>query len=111
MAPQTAARQYMEPTDKSIPPVIMTKVAPTAMIAKNEVFLARLSRLSARRNLFTVTTPPVSRLGTLSEPQNRESNNPSASRTPNSPVSLNRKRRGAVIAAESGADSTLGKIG
>ena len=111
MAPQTAARQYIEPTDRSMPPVIMTNVAPTAMIAKNDVFLASSPKLSARKNLLTVLMPPVSRLCTSSEPPKMESNNPSASNTPSSPVSLTRGRFEAVTVTERGADSLSGMIG
>ncbi len=93
MAPHTAARQYIEPTDRSIPPEMMTNVAPTAMMAKNEVFLASLSRLSARKNLLTVRASPVCRSRTCSEPPKMDNSRARTTTTPSSPVSFNRGKR------------------
>ena len=62
------------------------------MMAKNEVFLANLPRLSARRNLLTVSTvpalggPDLERTAKNCEQQSQHED------TPSSPVSLNRKQ-------------------
>ncbi len=96
MAPHTAARQYTEPTERSIPPEMTTKVAPTAIMAKKEVFLASLSRLSARKNLLTVWASPVCRSRTSSDPPKTDNTRARAITTPRSPVSFNRGMRRAT---------------
>ena len=47
----------MLPTDRSIPPVMITSAMPAAITAKKLVFFASSSRLSARMNLFAVPPP------------------------------------------------------
>ena len=94
----TDARAYTAPTDKSMPPQMMTKVAPTAMMAMKLVSLASCVRLRAFRNLFlSITTLSVSpawfclNSGIRTEPPKRVNSNPSRKITTSKPPSCRRK--------------------
>src|SRR5690606_19211970 len=50
ITPSTPARAATEPTDRSMPPVMITMVTPTAMTAFTDVCEPRLNKLSAVRN-------------------------------------------------------------
>ena len=54
MPATTDDRAIRLPTDKSMPPAMITKVIPTAMIAITAIWLATFSRLSVRRNVGQV---------------------------------------------------------
>ena len=100
----------MAPTLRSIWPAMITKVMPTAMIAKKLVSLASWVRFSALRNLFTrclaamrfpsassVNTlwrsplGPVSKRGRSTDPPKRVSNAPNTRTTTSSPASASRR--------------------
>ena len=51
------ASAYVEPTDRSIPPLMITNVMPAAMIPMNDAASATLRRLSADPNDGTVKVP------------------------------------------------------
>src|ERR1700687_2298237 len=98
----------MAPTERSIPPVMMTKVIPTAMIAKKLVSLAIWTIVLALKNLLTdskagtfcpdafvantLTLLPwgfVSNFGSCTDPPNIARSNPSAIITKMRPPSGN----------------------
>src|SRR6478752_5451033 len=112
----------MAPTERSMPPEMITIVAPTAMIAMKEVSLASCVRVLAFRNLFTsfkagscspcafvMKTRSCSPLafvcstGTLTRPPKMASNAPSTMLTMTRPSSWKRKAR---LAATVGAELT-----
>src|ERR1051325_6563438 len=101
----------MAPTDKSMPPEMMMKVAPTAMMAMKLVSLASWVRFCAFRNLFfSISTGSVSpaelrrvtrsgspaslvrRSGTFTEPPKMASRRPSRRMTRSRPPSWKRTR-------------------
>src|SRR6185503_7533548 len=94
IAESTDARAYIAPTERSIPPAMITNVAPTAMMAMKLVSLASWARLRALRNLFFSTiTRSVSPLAVLwnstmrTLPPNAVSTAPSRRTTRTSPIS------------------------
>ncbi len=59
-AVRTAARASIEPTDRSMPPEMMTKVIPMAMIARKEAETARLEKFCRLAKLSPNTrAPPI----------------------------------------------------
>src|SRR6516165_6132421 len=110
-APQTDAKAYIEPMDRSIPPVMITTVIPTAIIAKKLVSLAICTSVRALKNLLTdsnagtfwpasLVSKTLSRLpsgvvcilGSRTEPPKTASSNPSAIITIMRPPSGNFER-------------------
>ena len=57
---RTAARASIEPTDRSMPPEMMTKVIPMAMIARKEAATAMLEKFCRLAKLSPNTrAPPI----------------------------------------------------
>ncbi|GMA84843.1 hypothetical protein GCM10025868_00930 [Angustibacter aerolatus] len=56
-AERMTASAYVDPTDRSMPPLMITNVMPAAMMPMNDAARATLRRLSAEPNDGTVTTP------------------------------------------------------
>ena len=56
-AAMTEEKTSTDPTDRSIPEVMMTKVIPTAMTAQIETFWAMFTRLLYARNRLTAPGP------------------------------------------------------
>ena len=85
----TPARAYTDPTDRSMPPEMMTMVAPTAMIAKKLASVAVWISVCELRKLLTVC--PVA--ASMCEPASSDSAISSATMTPTSPNCCERSRR------------------
>jgi len=74
MAPD---RARIEPTDRSIPPVRITKSWPIARMPKIETWRARLARLlPVRKSLLTSVRPPMATSNTTSAPLSRPAMSP-----------------------------------
>ena len=59
-AASTAASAYIEPTDRSMPPLMMTNVMPMATMARNEDETARLAKFAVEANFEPKRTTPSS---------------------------------------------------
>ena len=86
---ETPASAYTDPTDRSMPPEMMTMVAPTAMIAKKLASVAVWISVCELRKLLTDC--PVA--ASMCEPASSDSAISSATMTPTSPNCCERSRR------------------
>ena len=58
-AAKTAPSASIEPTDRSIPPLMITKVMPTEMMRRKELATAMLAKFRALKNVLPNATAPA----------------------------------------------------